>query len=146
MYDIPFVPSSDDSVKTMVKLSDAKRGERAVDLGAGDGKLVVALANAGIDATGIEIDKDRFQLASRDILSRGLDKRAHMVHGSFWSHDLSPYDIIMLYGIPSIMQRLQAKIINEAPKHCRIISNHFTFPDWRPAKAIDNVYLYLPSA
>lgn len=143
-YDIPFVPSSDDNVRIMVELAAGQSGGQAVDLGAGDGKVVVALAERGLKATGVEIDQSRFELAKHVIMSRRLESRANMVHESFWVHNLQPYDIIVLYGIPSIMERLKRKIINEASPPCWVISNNFEFPDWQPAKSEGNVLLYAP--
>lgn len=141
-YDIPFVPSSDDSVSTMVKLARVMPGERAVDLGSGDGRLIIALAHRGVRATGVEIDDGRWQLTNSAIRMQRLEGLARVIHGSFWKQDLSPYDIIVLYGIPSIMERLERKIINEAKDNCRVVSNRFQFPNWKPVKVKSNVYRY----
>lgn len=141
-YDIPFVPSSDDSVLTMVKLAKVKPGERAVDLGAGDGKLVMALARRGARVTGVEIDEGRWELANTNITQSGLQGLARVVHGSFWEQNLSLYDLIVLYGVPSIMERLETKIMNEAKPSCRIVSNRFEFPHWKPAKVKNHVFRY----
>ncbi len=141
-YDIPFVPSSDNAVQTMLKVAGHVDGEEAIDLGAGDGKLVIALAQKGAIVTGVEIDDGRCELAKSIIISEGLQDKAKIVHGSFWEQDLSPYDLIVLYGVPSIMRRLKNKILNEAKTTCRVISNHFEFPNWQPDVVKDHVYLY----
>lgn len=143
-YDVPFVPSSDDSVSTMVKMTAIKKDDKAVDLGSGDGKLVIAMAKAGALAVGVEIDEERWILANRLIAAEGLVNRARVVRGSFWRHNLSCYDVIALYGIPSIMERMKYKILNEAKDSVRVVSNHFAFPDWKPVKTIDSIHLYKP--
>jgi 16S rRNA A1518/A1519 N6-dimethyltransferase RsmA/KsgA/DIM1 with predicted DNA glycosylase/AP lyase activity len=143
-YDIPFVPSSDEKTINMMKLADIKIGEKAVDLGAGEGKLVMAMAAKGADTVGIEIDEERSLTSISRIIAAGLQDRARIIRGSFWEHDLSPYDLIVLYGVPSIMERLEKKIENEAKPTVRIVSNHFSFPNWRPVKVVANVYLYKP--
>jgi 16S rRNA A1518/A1519 N6-dimethyltransferase RsmA/KsgA/DIM1 with predicted DNA glycosylase/AP lyase activity len=143
-YDVPFVPSSEDSVSKMVKLANITQDDKAIDLGAGDGRLVVALANAGAITVGVEIDKERQKLANRMIAAHGLVHRARVIRGSFWQHDLSIYDIIALYGLPSIMERLKRKILVEARVSVRVISNHFEFPGWIPTRTDDNIRMYKP--
>jgi 16S rRNA A1518/A1519 N6-dimethyltransferase RsmA/KsgA/DIM1 with predicted DNA glycosylase/AP lyase activity len=143
-YDIPFVPSSDEKTLTMIRLANIRPNEKAIDLGAGEGKLVIAMAAKGADVTGIEIDDERAKTTIDRVKAAGLERRVRIITGSFWQHDLSPYDLIVLYGVPSIMERLGKKIINEAKPTVRVVSNHFTFPGWRPAKTINSVYLYRP--
>lgn len=144
-YDIPFVPSSDEKTLTMIRMANIRPGEKAIDLGAGEGKLVMAMAAKGADVTGIEIDEERAMTTINKVVEAGLQQRVRIINGSFWQHDLSPYDLIVLYGVPSIMERLGQKITNEAKPSVRIISNHFTFPKWKPTKTVNNVYLYRPS-
>jgi predicted RNA methylase len=141
-YDVPFVPSAEGSVTTMVKLAELKRGEKVIDLGAGDGKLVMALARAGGLTTGVEIDPGRYRLARAKIRAEGLDGKARMCRGSFWEENLNPYDVIVLYGVGSIMERLERKIINECKDNCRIVSNRFTFPGWHADAEDNGVYRY----
>ena len=143
-YDIPFVTSSDEKTLTMIRLANIRPHEKAIDLGAGEGKLVLAMAAKGADVTGIEIDEERSNITISKVADAGLQERVRIINGSFWQHDLSNYDLIALYGVPSIMKRLEKKITNEAKPSVRIVSNHFTFPNWKPVKTINNVYLYQP--
>ena len=145
-YDIPFVPSSDEKVLTMMKLADIKIGEKAIDLGSGEGRLVMAMAAKGAQAVGVEIDPERSLLSITRIIAASLQNRARIIRGSFWRHNLSPYDIIVLYGVPSIMPRLAQKILNECQPSVRIVSNYFTFRDWRPQVSENHVHLYRPFA
>ncbi len=141
IYDIPFVPSSNDRLETMMELANVKNGEKAVDLGSGDGKLVIALAKRGAVACGIEIDRERAKLARLNIAKEGVD--AKIINKDFWDVKLGDYDVIVLYGITSIMGRLEKKIMKETKLDCRVISNAFTFPNWKPTIVKNNVYLYL---
>lgn len=143
-YDVPFVPTSDNHTKIMIKLAHIRPGERAIDLGAGDGKLVMAMAKAGAYTTGVEIDEERAKAARTFINMNGMRDKASVIQGNFWEQNLEDYDLIMLYGVPSIMERLQEKIINEAKNTVRIVSNHFEFPGWTAVKIKNDVYLYHP--
>lgn len=143
-YDIPYVPSSDESTATLVDLAEVRAGDKVIDLGSGEGKLVMALAAAGADATGVEIDRGRAVVSAGNIAEAGLQGKARIIHGSLWNLDLSRYDIIVLYGVPSIMGRLERKIRNEARPGVRVVSNYFEFPDWEPERIEHNILLYRP--
>jgi cyclopropane fatty-acyl-phospholipid synthase-like methyltransferase len=99
-YDIPYVPSSDEHTDVMIKLAAVKPGEKAVDLGSGEGKLVMALAKEGAIVTGVEIDPGRSLATISKVIAAGLQDRARVVNSSFWEQSLAPYDLIVLYGVP----------------------------------------------
>src|SRR5437868_8803395 len=98
-YDVPYVPSSDEKVKDMMELGRPRPNDKAVDLGSGEGKLVLALAAKGATVTGVEIDEHRSHVSKLMIKRAGLKDRARIINDSFWTQDLSPYDLIVLYGV-----------------------------------------------
>ncbi len=142
-YDIPFVPTSDSSLQTMIKLANIRTGETACDLGAGEGKLVIAMGKMGAIVDGYEIDAKRAQTATQRVKAEGLDDRVRIYHQNFWNAPLNNYDVIMLFGITRIMPRLEKKIMKEGKKGLRVISNVFTFPNWKPKEKEDNILLYV---
>jgi cyclopropane fatty-acyl-phospholipid synthase-like methyltransferase len=141
--DIPFVPSSDTRLETMMEFAAVKPGEKTLDVGSGDGKVVIALAKQGAMAHGIEIDPKRYHLSLQNIETEGVSDQAHIYHLNFWDADFSPYDLITVYGITGIMTRLGDKIKAQCKPECRIVSNAFTIPHWQPIKKANGVYLYL---
>ncbi len=132
----------DEKVRIMVELASPLQGKKTIDLGAGDGRVVIAFAKNGAQAMGIEIDPGRAQTAMGNIRDAGLDGKAVIHNRSFWETDLSDCDIITLYGITSIMERLEIKIDQEGKPGLLIISNTFTFPHWTPILERENVYVY----
>lgn len=141
-YDIPFVPSSVQRVSTMIELADIKPGQKAVDLGAGDGRIVIEMAKRGAIAVGYEIDKQRAKLSLENIKKENLEDKAIVFNGNFWYVDLSRFDIVTLYGITGIMERLEKKLKTELKEGARIVSNFFTFPGLTPEIEKEDVYLY----
>jgi len=137
-----FVPTMRGTVKRIVDLAEVKPGMKAADIGAGDGRLVIALAEAGAEAHGYEINPLLFWLSKRNIGKAGLTGRAFIHRKSFWDEDLSKFDIVTVYGVPKIMERLEEKLKRELGTGARIISNIYTFPTWSPTKKEDSVYLY----
>lgn len=113
-----------------------------MDLGSGDGRLVIALAKAGAEAHGFEINPFFVRRARKNICKAGLTDRAFIHQKSFWGETLSGFDIVVVYGISYIMKRLEEKLRKEVGPGTRVISNSFVFPNWLPSKKEGNVRLY----
>lgn len=141
-YDIPYVPSADDRLEVMMGFAAVKPGDKSLDLGAGDGRVVIAMAKAGAIARGIEIDESRFKLARDRLKMAGLGRRARVERGNFWDIDFGGYDIITVFGIRGIMPGLEKKFLSEAKSGCRMVCNYFYFPNLRPQKVKNFVLLY----
>ena len=137
-----YQPTDDDTVKKMVELANIKTGEKAVDLGSGDGRLVIALANAGAEAYGYEINPLFFERSKRRIYESQLTGKAFVYRKSYWSEDLSNFDVITAYGTTDVARRLETKLKREAKIGTRILLNTYGFPTWPPSKKEGKVYLY----
>ncbi len=138
----PFVASRDEDIKTILKLLKKKKGRTAVDLGSGDGKLVIALAKTGFLVDGYEINPWLVYCSRKAIRKAKLSKNAHIYWKSIWKVDFSTYDIVTVYAIAHIMGRLSRKLQKELPKGSVVVSNYFTFPDWKPVKEEGRIPLY----
>src|ERR1035437_1401593 len=112
----PFVVSDPAKRKTMLKLADIKKGESLVDLGSGDGTLVILFAKAGANAYGYEINPFLVWKSRRKIKKEQIESSAIIYWKSFWLENLSKYDIITVYGIKFIMKDLEKKLQKEAKK------------------------------
>lgn len=132
----PFVPSNDEFTKNAVleikKLHP--KPKKILDMGSGDGKLVIALAEAGFHADGVELNPKLVVQSRRSIQKKKFKNRAIIVWGNFWSYDTSSYDVIVLYVIKHIMPKLEVKLLKELHKGSYIISNYFVFPHLKPIR------------
>lgn len=143
LYRGPFyVPTRRKYVPRIIAMLELKGGERIVDLGSGDGRLLVALAEAGAEAHGFEHNPLLVMRSKKTIKTRGLEDRAFVYMSNFWNADISGYDGVVVYGIPYIMQRLEEKLQKELRPGARVVSYSFPFPNWEPAAKEKAVYLY----
>ena len=138
-----FVRSKNSAVEAMLDLASASPGQKAVDVGSGDGRLVIAMAQRGLDAHGYEINPFLVLISKRSIKKLGLQSRAHIYWKNFWNEDFSRFDVVTIYGISYIMDKLEVKLKRELKPGTRVVSNYFTFKFWPPFKEKDSVYLYL---
>ena len=59
-----------------------------------------------------------------------------------WSVDLSKSDVVAVYGLHPIMDRLGVKLKEELPPGSIVVSNVFTIPGWKPSTIENNVHIY----
>ena len=142
-YGAFFAKTDDISVENMIKLVEIKSGDVAVDLGSGDGKLVIAMAKAGAVAYGFEINPFLVCLSRINIKRAGLDKKAFMLQRNFWKEDLSKFDIVTIFGIKFIMEDLEVKLKKELKSGTKVISKYFIFPNWELSEKLGQVNLYI---
>lgn len=144
-----YAKSRPEIMEKMLALLDIKKGDKAVDLGSGDGRLVIALALAGAEAHGYEINPFLVWLSRRNIKNAGLNGKAFVHHKNFWNEDFSKFNLVTIYGVTYIMENLELKLKKELKKKSKVISNYFEFPNWPYAKMEiiqppkQNVYLYI---
>ena len=140
--DIPFVPSSDNKVKVMVEISGGLKGKKCADLGCGDGKVVLAMLQQSADAYGFELEPKLIRRARKNLQKSGYSEH-RIIPNSFMTADLSSFNFFTVYGISSMMEKLETKLLNEANDGTLIASNTFLFPHLKEIKRSQNVHLYL---
>lgn len=140
---VPFVTTSSDSLKTIRELADFQPGKTVVDLGSGDGRVALELAKADFKVTGYEIKPELVERAKKRAEELHLTARAHFYCKDFWTEDLSSFDVIYIYGMGSIMGRLEKKLEEEMKPGARFISNVFRLPHWKVKKQKDYLALYI---
>jgi hypothetical protein len=142
LFGAPFVPIDRDRVRTMLDLAQVRPGERLVDLGAGDGRIVVAAAQRGAVAEGWEISPFLWLLGQWNIRRAGVGDRARMRLGSYWDTGFRDADVVTLFLITQQMPRMEKKLQTELRPGSRVASYAFTFPAWEHEAKAEGVYLY----
>jgi protein-L-isoaspartate O-methyltransferase len=135
-------PSSRVEAEVMARIADVRPGERAADLGSGDGRVVCALARAGAEAHGYEINPVLVLISRRNIRREGLGGRAFIHWGNFWSRNLSEYSLITTFQVGFVMARMEAKLARELAPGSRIVSHYWRFPGLQPEQTQGNIYRY----
>lgn len=129
----PFVPSNRRTIEKMLKIAKIKKGEKVVDLGCGDGRIVVRADRLyGAKAVGYEISWMVWSLAQLNKLLKGSN--AKIYRQSFFQADLSQVDVVFCYLLPEAMRQLEPKFKKELKKGARIVSASFSLPGWKPVR------------
>ncbi|MBI2612308.1 class I SAM-dependent methyltransferase [Candidatus Kaiserbacteria bacterium] len=140
---VPYVPTSRRRIETMLRLAGDVRGKRVLDLGSGDGRLVITFASAGAVAHGYELNPVLVWWARTRVLLRGLRGRAHIHWGNYWNVNTSRFDIITVFGLRPMMGDLEKKLKRETHEGTRILSNTFEFPNWKSVADENDIHVYV---
>ena len=130
--DVVYVPTPQAVVESM--LSMAKLGPRdyLIDLGSGDGRMVVTAARQfGARALGVDLDQQLLQLARENARLSGVAERAQFVEQNLFETDLSGATVITSYLLPSMNLKLRPKLL-ALPPGTRIVTHDYHFGDWIP--------------
>lgn len=149
---VPFVPSPLDVVKKMLDIADPRSDELIVDLGSGDGRIVVAAAeNYRCNAIGVELDEKLFKKSMSIVRAKLLDNKARIIHGNLYEFDFSRADIVTLYLLPETLKSLKPKLLS-LKRGSRIICHDFPIPSLKPSditimrssftQKLHKIYLY----
>jgi tRNA G37 N-methylase Trm5 len=129
----PWVPTPITTARKMLQMAGVKPGEVVVDLGAGDGRLVVIAAREfGATGIGVEIDPLRCLLANAVIALFGVRERARVHHGNMYSFDVSEADVVVLYLLQGTNQRIKNRLSEELRPGVRVVSHTFSVSGWVP--------------
>jgi len=139
----PYVPSDRKMVEKMVRLVNLKPGEKVVDLGSGDGRIVIEFAKAGADAHGYEISPFLVWISRFKAQKEGFGSKTKFSKKNFWKEDFSEFDVIAMYQVSYVMNRLEKKLLDELKPGARVVCNAFKFPSWEPHVEEDGIFVYI---
>jgi predicted RNA methylase len=134
-YDVPFVSTPENVVRRMLQLCNVKPDELVYDLGAGDGRILfIAAKEFKARAVGIEIRPQLVKQIEDRIIAENLQGRVRVIHGNFFDINISDADVVTLYLLTSVNERLRPKLEKELKPGTRVVSHDFEIPGWRPVK------------
>lgn len=139
----PFVISSDEKITAMMKLLDLKKGVKIADIGSGDGKILIAFAQKGFFADGYELNPLLLIYSRWKVKRMGLEKKVRIYWQNIWNTNFNKYDVVTVYGIPGIMEKLEKQLKKQLKPKAKILSIGFKFPTLKISNSLSGVYLYI---
>jgi tRNA G37 N-methylase Trm5 len=131
----PYVPTPQDVVERMLTLAHVGKGDVVVDLGSGDGRLVVTAAKQyGARGIGIDIDPARIAEGKTNATKAGVQQLVEFRQEDALQADVSQATVVTLYLLSGSNVKLRPRLLSQLKPGARIVSHQFGMGDWAPDK------------
>ena len=130
--EVPFITSPDNVTLEMLNAAGVKRGDHVIDLGSGDGRIVI-LAVKRFEATGlgVEIDPRLVEISKTNARNAGVADKAEFRVQDLFKTDLAAATVITMYLLPEVNLQLRPSLLALKPG-TRIVSHDWDMGDWKP--------------
>jgi methyltransferase family protein len=137
--DTPYVPTPQDVVERMLDMANVRPGEFLIDLGSGDGRIVVTAAQRGARAYGVDLNPQRVKEAIANAAKANVGNRATFEVKDLFDTDISKADVVTTYLLPLVNLDLRPRLIEQMRPGARLVTHAFHMgDDWWP-DATDNL-------
>ena len=147
--EVPYVATPQITVDEMLRLANVGPQDFVIDLGSGDGRIVVTAARKfGARGLGVDLDWRLIQQGETNARQAGVADRVRFLEQDLFQTDLSQATVITTYLLPFVMLRLRPAVLALKPG-TRVVSHDFDFGDWRPDQKTSirkNVFLWIVPA
>jgi SAM-dependent methyltransferase len=135
----PYVATPPSIVDEILTLAEVGPGDYVVDLGSGDGRLVIAAvakykARGGF---GVDIDPALVKLANANAAKVGVADRVRFYERDLFKTDVSEATVVTIYLLPRVMARVEKKLLAELKAGARVVVHDFPFPTWQPDEVVE---------
>jgi len=131
--DVPYVPTPPNVVDAMLGIAKVGSNDYLIDLGSGDGRIVIAAAKKfGARGFGVEIDGALVSNAQREAERQGVSGKVTFHASNLFITDISKATVLTMYLLPGINLRLRPRLFSELRPGTRIVSHDFDMGNWRP--------------
>lgn len=140
---LPYVPATDLQVDHVLRALVGRKGT-LLDLGSGDGRIVMATARNGFTSAGVELNP--WLVWYSRLVAFKTKTPAKFYRNDLWKMKLGAYDNIVIFGVEQMMAELSDKLTVEMGADARVIVCRFPLPNWTPittvGSGIDAVWVY----
>ncbi len=135
--DVPYVPTPQIVVDKMLELGDVQAGDYVIDLGSGDGRIVISAVKRGATGHGIDLDPERIEEARANAKDQGVANRVIFLQQNLFKTDFSRASVITMYLLNSVNQKLKPQLLEELEPGTRLVSHSFNMGDWEPDREVE---------
>jgi hypothetical protein len=131
--DTPYVQTPQNVVDTMLQIAKVGPGDYVIDLGSGDGRMVItAAAKHGARGFGVDLDRNLVALANRNAAKAGVADRAVFYQRDLHETDVAPASVLTIYLLPEVNLMIRTRLLATLKPGTRIVSHDYGMGEWRP--------------
>jgi len=130
--DVVYVPTPQIVVDTMLEMVKVGPSDFVIDLGSGDGRIVItAAAKHGARGFGVDLDPVLLKMANQNAQKANVTDKVHFVEENLFKTDLARATVITSYLLPEMNLRLRSRIMALKPG-TRLVAHDYNFGEWDP--------------
>ncbi len=137
----PYMPTLNKQVEIALELAELKKGDTLLELGCGDGRVLIAAAKKDIKAIGYEINP--FLVLICDLRTIKYRQLVQIKWGNYWDKSWPAADIVFVFLISRYMEKLDKRLNNYPYKPIKLISFAFKIKGKRITKSKNGLFLYI---
>ena len=126
---VPYVQTPMEIVERMLRMAEVRTGDSVIDLGSGDGRIVIEAAKRGARGLGVDLDPALVKLATQNAQRAGVADRARFEVRDIFETDLSSASVVTMYLLPDFNVKLLPRLLALKPG-TRIVSHDGAIGDW----------------
>lgn len=131
----PYVPSPQSIVADLLRYADVGPNDFLIDLGSGDGRIVLTAAKVfGARGFGVDIKEDLVRRANEAAQKQGIADRVKFYKQDLFKTDLSQATVVTMYLLPDTVNLLKDKFLAELKPGTRIVSHDYPLTGWEREK------------
>ncbi len=139
-FGAPYLPTLKNRVSDIVKLAELKSGQTVLELGSGDGRVLLAFAKQGINVVGYELNP--VLVLYSKIITFKYRSKVQVKWGNYWKEEWPDADVVFVFLLQRYMQKLDQQIIQRYSKGVKLISFAFKIPGKAIRRQKKGMYLY----
>ena len=130
--EVPYIRTPQSVVDKMLDLAGVGPDDYLIDLGSGDGRIVITAAlKHGARGFGVEIDPTLVQASNEAARKAGVAERAQFFDRDLFETDISKATVLTMYLLPAVNLQLRPRILQLKPG-TRVVSHDWDMGEWRP--------------
>jgi SAM-dependent methyltransferase len=135
--DVQYVPTPENVVDEMLRLTGVTKDDVVYDLGCGDGRLVITAAKRlGARGVGIDIDPQRISESLDNARQAGVTDRVRFLEQDLFEADIHQATVVTLYLLPKLNVQLRPKLLRDLQPGTRVVSHDFDMAEWQPDQTV----------
>ena len=130
--DVPYAETRVEAVAKMLDMAGVGPGDRVVDLGTGDGRMLLQAAARGAGGLGVDIDPVLVAEANASAEDQGVADRVAFRTQDLFETPIADADVVTMFLLPEINLKLRPRLLSELRPGARVVSHAFTMGEWKP--------------
>ncbi|KQN33039.1 SAM-dependent methyltransferase [Sphingomonas sp. Leaf38] len=132
-------------IDKMLDMAAVGPGDRVLDLGIGNGRILIAAARRDASGTGIDIDPVLIDESNAAAIRVGVADLTRFMAQDLFVTPVRGHSVVTMFLLPQVNLRLRSRLLRDLALGSRIVSHAFDMADWAPDSTgrVGGSHLYL---